>query len=162
MENLKDEIIDNLREVYDPELPINIYDLGLIYNIEIQENNRVFILMTLTSPTCPTADFIKSQIEEAAMKVSGVESCEVEVTFDPPWSPDKVSDEAKEELGFFEKPKIDTSISHVFNTEENKKGFVDENLCFNCSISESDKPLFQARYKGENVLVCPKCLKQFE
>jgi metal-sulfur cluster biosynthetic enzyme len=99
VDKIKEEIITNLKEVYDPEISINVYDLGLIYNIDIKESH-VNITMTLTSAFCPAADMIVSDVHEAVCKVESIETCDVDVTFDPPFGPDKMSDEAKLILGW--------------------------------------------------------------
>ncbi|MDO5035988.1 MAG: iron-sulfur cluster assembly protein [Porphyromonas sp.] len=97
---IEESIVKALRTVYDPEIPVNIYDLGLVYDIDLNdETGAVTITMTLTSPNCPVADFI---VEDAKMKVEaikGVESVSVELTFDPPWGRDMMSEEAMLELG---------------------------------------------------------------
>jgi len=94
-----DLIIENLREVYDPEIPVNIYDLGLVYSVDI-EGDEAKVLMTLTAPNCPAADMILADVEYMSKKVEGVESCKVEITFDPPWEKSMMSEEARLELGF--------------------------------------------------------------
>jgi len=94
-----DLIIENLKEVYDPEIPVNIYDLGLVYGVDI-EGDEAKVLMTLTAPNCPAADMILSDVEYMSKKVEGVESCKVEITFDPPWEKSMMSEEARLELGF--------------------------------------------------------------
>jgi FeS assembly SUF system protein len=94
-----DLIIENLKEVYDPEIPVNIYDLGLVYSVDI-EGDEAKVLMTLTAPNCPAADMILSDVEYMSKKVEGVESCKVEITFDPPWEKSMMSEEARLELGF--------------------------------------------------------------
>ena len=99
-EALMERIIASLREVYDPEIPINIYDLGLIYGITIHEDARVDVLMSLTTPNCPAAGIIPSQVESAVAFTDGVEDVDVELTFDPPFTVEMMSDEAKLELGF--------------------------------------------------------------
>lgn len=96
-----DKIKEELHEVYDPEIPVNIYDLGLIYSIDVDEKNKANIVMTLTAPGCPVADMILEQVYDKAMGVEGVDDCFVELTFDPPWDKSMMSDEAKLELGFF-------------------------------------------------------------
>ncbi len=98
---LKSSIIEALREVYDPEIPVNIYDLGLIYDISIEGEGDVKITMTLTAPGCPVAGILPGQAEEAARSVEGVNSAEVDLVWDPPWNPDMMSEEAKLVLGFF-------------------------------------------------------------
>ncbi len=91
-------VIEGLREVYDPELHYNIYDLGLVYDIGVQEGD-VQILMTLTTPACPIGPMIEEQIQENIGLIPGVKDVGVKFTFDPPWSPDRMSDEAKADLG---------------------------------------------------------------
>jgi len=95
----KEKIIENLREVYDPEISINIYDLGLIYNIDLSELPKACITHTLTSAFCPAADQIVADIKHAAMDIEGVDSCFIETTFDPPFSQDMMSEEARLALG---------------------------------------------------------------
>ncbi|MDX1547417.1 MAG: DUF59 domain-containing protein [Rhodothermales bacterium] len=99
-EALMERIVASLREVYDPEIPINIYDLGLIYGLTIHEDRRVDVLMTLTTPNCPAAGIIPGQVESAVALTEGVEDVDVELTFDPPFTVEMMSDEAKLELGF--------------------------------------------------------------
>ena len=98
MDEKIDLVIANLKEVYDFEIPVNIYDLGLVYSVDIEENTCK-VLMTLTAPNCPAADMILADVEYMAKKVDGIEKCLVEITFDPPWSKDLMSEEAKLELG---------------------------------------------------------------
>ncbi len=93
-------IVDNIKEIYDPEIPVNIWELGLIYDIDVAENNTVAINMTLTSPMCPTAQMLVSQVEMAAKEAPHVEDATVELVWDPPWDMDKMSEEAKLLLGF--------------------------------------------------------------
>jgi len=95
----EEAIREALKEVYDPEIPFNIVDLGLIYNIDIREGGQVNILMTLTTPWCPVGPFLAEQVREVVKLVPGVEEVEVEITFDPPWDPSMMSEEAKEGLG---------------------------------------------------------------
>lgn len=95
---MKEQIISNLKEVYDPEMSINVYDLGLIYEININEAH-VDIIMTLTSAFCPAADEIIADVHNAVTKVDGIETCDVKVTFEPPFGPDKMSEEARMILG---------------------------------------------------------------
>ncbi|WP_394331168.1 metal-sulfur cluster assembly factor [Draconibacterium orientale] len=101
MDKRIDLIINNLKEVYDPEIPVNVYDLGLIYNVDIDENNQANILMTLTAPGCPVVDVLVDDITQAAQSVEGVEKVDVELTFEPPWDKSMMSEEARLELGFF-------------------------------------------------------------
>ena len=97
---LADEVIESIRQVYDPEIPVNVYDLGLIYKVRIDEDDRAFVTMTLTTPNCPVADSLPSQVESVVMLTDGVSDARVELTFDPPFTIDMMSDEAKLELGF--------------------------------------------------------------
>lgn len=99
MDDRIDLIIANLKEVYDPEIPVNIYDLGLIYNVDVKENNAL-IMMTLTAPNCPAADMIIADVEYMTKKIEGIEKCVVEITFEPPWDKSMMSEEARLELGF--------------------------------------------------------------
>jgi FeS assembly SUF system protein len=97
-EALQEAIIDALKEIYDPEIPVNIYDLGLIYGVEVTDANAM-ITMTLTTPHCPVAESMPSEVELRAQSVPGVMDAEVSLVWDPPWGPDKMSDEARLELG---------------------------------------------------------------
>lgn len=99
-EILKDRIIQRLKTIHDPEIPLNIYELGLIYEIDIDNNNDVLIVMTLTAPNCPVAESLPLEVEEAVKQTEGVNNVQVQITFEPAWSMDKLSDEAKLELGF--------------------------------------------------------------
>jgi FeS assembly SUF system protein len=99
MEHLEDKIVAMLKTIYDPEIPVDIYELGLIYDVMINEDNDVKILMTLTSPNCPVAETLPLEVEEKVKSIDEVKSCEVEITFDPPWTKDLMSEEAKFELG---------------------------------------------------------------
>ncbi len=92
-------IVEKLKEVYDPEIPVNIYDIGLIYEINVSDNGQAHILMTLTSPNCPVAESLPMEAREKAEEAEGVTGVEIELTFEPPWSMDLLSDEAKLELG---------------------------------------------------------------
>ena len=96
--DLYENVIQALREIYDPEIPVNIYDLGLIYGVEIDEGH-VIVTMTLTTPHCPVAESMPGEIEMRVGAVPGVGSAEVNLVWDPPWDPQKMSDEAKLELG---------------------------------------------------------------
>ncbi|MDN3670613.1 SUF system Fe-S cluster assembly protein [Echinicola jeungdonensis] len=98
--NLKDKVVDAIKLVYDPEIPVDIYELGLIYEISIFPVNNVYILMTLTSPNCPAAESIPSEVKDRVQQINGVNNVEVEMTFDPPYSQDMMSEAAKLELGF--------------------------------------------------------------
>lgn len=97
--NLGDNVVKKLKGIYDPEIPVDIYELGLIYDVMINEENDVKILMTLTSPNCPVAESLPKEVEDKVKSIEEVNSCEVEITFDPPWSKDLMSEEAKLELG---------------------------------------------------------------
>ena len=97
--NLGENVVKVLKGIYDPEIPVDIYELGLIYDVMINEDNDVKILMTLTSPNCPVAETLPQEVEEKVKSIDEVKSCEVEITFDPPWSKDLMSEEAKLELG---------------------------------------------------------------
>lgn len=96
---MKDQIIAALKRVYDPEMPVNIYELGLIYGIEINEGGKVDIRMTLTAPNCPVAGSLPAEVERAVRAVPGVSDVKIELTFDPPWSKDRMSEAAKLALG---------------------------------------------------------------
>jgi metal-sulfur cluster biosynthetic enzyme len=93
------DVIEGLREVYDPELHYNIYDLGLVYDIGIKPDNSVNIVMTLTTPMCPIGPMVTEQIQELIGLMPGVRDVDVEFTFNPPWTPDKMSDDARADLG---------------------------------------------------------------
>jgi FeS assembly SUF system protein len=95
---MRQAIITNLKKVYDPEIPVDIWELGLIYNISIKENH-VDVTMTLTSPNCPVAESLPLEVEQAVLSTEGVESVNLELTFDPPFTPDMMSEEAKFSLG---------------------------------------------------------------
>lgn len=97
---LGDKIVDMLKTIYDPEIPVDIFELGLIYDVMVSENNDVKILMTLTSPNCPVAETLPIEIEEKVKTIEEVSNAEVEITFDPMWTQDLMSEEAKLELGF--------------------------------------------------------------
>jgi len=97
---LKDTIAEAIKTVYDPEIPVDVFELGLIYEINVYPVNNVFVLMTLTSPSCPAAESIPSEIEQKIRNIEGVNDVNVEITFDPPYSPDMMSEAAKLELGF--------------------------------------------------------------
>jgi len=95
------EVIEAMRTVYDPEIPVNIYEMGLIYEIDVDEYGVVDIQMTLTSPACPVAGTLPGEVEHAVRGVPGVSDAHVKLTWEPPWSMDRMSEEAKLELGFF-------------------------------------------------------------
>ena len=98
-EKLGDDIVRVLKTIYDPEIPVDIYELGLIYDVFVNENSEVKILMTLTSPNCPVAESLPQEVQEKVKSIDDVKDCEVEMTFDPPWNKDIMSEEAKLELG---------------------------------------------------------------
>lgn len=158
MTSIEEKVIDELREVYDPEIPINVYDLGLIYNVKY-EDNSLYILMTLTSATCPTAEYLQQMVREAGEKIVGEGNVEVELTFDPAWSPERVSIEAREELGLQTQSSITPShIAGVFSPD--KAGSIG-NVCFNCGISDEKVPIIECYFHGEKTKVCYKCLSKF-
>ncbi|MCQ2228220.1 MAG: SUF system Fe-S cluster assembly protein [Bacteroidales bacterium] len=99
VESLEKRVIEALRQVYDPEIPVNIYDLGLIYKIEIDEDLSVRIVMTLTTPNCPEVESLPEEVMTLIQGLRGVKQVEVNLTFDPPWSQDNLSEEARLELG---------------------------------------------------------------
>jgi len=98
--DLRQKVIDALKTVYDPEIPVDIYELGLIYEVTIYPVNNVHILMTLTSPSCPSAEVIPSEVKDKVESIEGVNEANVEITWDPPYSQDMMSEAAKLELGF--------------------------------------------------------------
>lgn len=98
-QELGEKIVKVLKTIYDPEIPVDIYELGLIYDVLVNEDNDVKILMTLTSPNCPVAETLPVEIEEKVKSLKMVKAAEVEITFDPPWTQDLMSEEAKLELG---------------------------------------------------------------
>ena len=97
---LEERIIDMLRTVYDPEIPVDIYELGLIYEVKIDDDAKVEVVMTLTSPSCPVAESMPAEVEEKVRSVEGVKEGKVDLTFDPPWDKDMMSEAAMLELGF--------------------------------------------------------------
>ena len=98
MESLKDKIINEIKKIYDPEIPVNIYELGLIYKIEINEKKEVNLEMTLTSPNCPVADSLPKMVKKNIEELSEISSVEIKLVWDPPWTKDKMSEAAKLEL----------------------------------------------------------------
>ena len=98
-DELGDKIVKVLKTIFDPEIPVDIYELGLIYDVLVNEDAEVKILMTLTTPNCPVAETLPLEVEEKIKSISLVKDAEVEITFDPPWSPDLMSEEAKLALG---------------------------------------------------------------
>ncbi len=99
-QSLGDKIVVVLKSIFDPEIPVDIYELGLIYDVMVSEENDIKILMTLTSPNCPVAETLPVEVEEKVKTLEEVRNCEVEITFDPTWTQDMMSEEAKLELGF--------------------------------------------------------------
>ena len=96
----KKKVVTVLKTIYDPEIPVDIYELGLIYDVFVNEDRDVKILMTLTTPNCPVAETLPVEVEEKVKSLNEVNEAEVEITFDPPWTQDLMSEEAKLELGF--------------------------------------------------------------
>tara|TARA_B100000927_G_scaffold127801_1_gene103021 strand:+ start:1593 stop:1904 length:312 start_codon:yes stop_codon:yes gene_type:complete len=99
-QDLGEKIVKELKSIFDPEIPVDIYELGLIYDVFVNEDNEVKVLMTLTSPNCPVAESLPQEVEEKIRSIDEVKTAEVEITFDPPWTKDLMSEEAKLELGF--------------------------------------------------------------
>jgi FeS assembly SUF system protein len=99
LEEIGDKIVNVLKTIYDPEIPVDIYELGLIYDVFVSEENNAKILMTLTSPNCPVAESLPVEIEDKVKTLKEIENCEVEITFDPSWTQEMMSEEAKLELG---------------------------------------------------------------
>ena len=98
MSELKEKIIEEIKKIYDPEIPVNIYDLGLIYNVDVDEKNKVSIDMTLTSPNCPVAESLPNSVKNNVLKVEGVSDVDLKMVWDPPWGKDKMSEAAILEL----------------------------------------------------------------
>ncbi|MDC3127805.1 SUF system Fe-S cluster assembly protein [Candidatus Pelagibacter bacterium] len=98
MSDLKDKVILEIKKIYDPEIPVNIYELGLIYKIEIDDKNKVEIEMTLTSPNCPVAESLPKEVKDNILKIDGINDVNLKLVWDPPWSKDKMSEAAKLEL----------------------------------------------------------------
>jgi FeS assembly SUF system protein len=101
LDELTDKLIGQLKTVFDPEIPVDIYELGLIYKVDVSDNLDVAIDMTLTAPGCPVAGEMPGWVQEAVMRIDGVKSCDVNLVFDPPWDPSRMSDEAKLQLNMF-------------------------------------------------------------
>ncbi len=95
---LKEKVIEAIQECYDPEIPVNIYELGLIYNVDVSPTNHVTVSMTLTSPNCPVAETLPLDVQQRVVMVEGVADAKVDITWDPPWTPDMMSEAAKLEL----------------------------------------------------------------
>ena len=98
MSDLKEKVINVIKNIYDPEIPVNIYDLGLIYKTEIDENKKVLIEMTLTSPNCPVAESLPNSVKDNIMEISEVTEVDLKLVWDPPWTKEKMSEAAKVEL----------------------------------------------------------------
>ena len=96
--DLKKNIIEEIRKIYDPEIPVNIYELGLIYDVKIENDNTAKIIMTLTSPNCPVAESLPQEVKDSAMQVKGIEKVDLDLVFDPPWDKSMMSEAAKLEL----------------------------------------------------------------
>lgn len=96
---MKEKVIEVLNSIYDPEIPVNIWELGFIYKLEVNKNNDVYILMTLTAPNCPVAESLPMEVKTKVSMIPGVNKVEVEVTFDPPWEMEMMTEAAKLELG---------------------------------------------------------------
>jgi FeS assembly SUF system protein len=101
LDELTDKLIVQLKTVFDPEIPVDIYELGLIYKVDVSDDLEVAIDMTLTAPGCPVAGEMPGWVQEAVMKIDGVKACDVNLVFDPPWDPSRMSDEAKLQLNMF-------------------------------------------------------------
>ena len=95
---LKDKIIAEIKKIYDPEIPVNIYDLGLIYDIKVEDKNTAKIKMTLTSPNCPVAESLPKEVKDGIMQVEGIDNVDLDVVWEPPWDKDRMSEAAKLEL----------------------------------------------------------------
>ena len=98
MSDIKNRVTEEIKKIYDPEIPVNIYELGLIYKIEVDEKNKINIDMTLTSPNCPVAESLPKEVKENIMKVEGVSDVNLNLVWEPPWDKDKMSEAAKLEL----------------------------------------------------------------
>ena len=101
LDRLTDDLIQQLKTVYDPEIPVDIYELGLIYKVDVSDDRDVIVDMTLTAPGCPVAGEMPGWVQEAVMRVEGVRSAHVNLVFDPPWDPSQMSDEARLQLNMF-------------------------------------------------------------
>ena len=101
LDRLTDDLVTALKTVFDPEIPVDIYELGLIYKVDVSDDRDVLVEMTLTAPGCPVAGEMPGWVEDAVMKVEGIKSARANLVFDPPWTPDKMSDEAKLALNMF-------------------------------------------------------------
>lgn len=100
LQAIGEQVVEVLRSIYDPEIPVDIYELGLIYDVQVSTDQDVHVLMTLTSPNCPVAESLPEEVREKVRSIKEVKDAEVEITFDPPWDKEMMSEEAKLELGF--------------------------------------------------------------
>ena len=100
LQKLGEEVVSVLCQIYDPEIPVNIYELGLIYDVQVSDDYDVKILMTFTAPNCPVAESLPVEIKEKVEKINSIKNAEIEITWDPPWDKSMMSEEAKLELGF--------------------------------------------------------------
>ena len=98
MSDIKNQVIEEVKKIYDPEIPVNIYELGLIYKVDVDEKNKVNVDMTLTSPNCPVAESLPNEVKENIKKVEGVSDVNLNLVWEPPWNKDKMSEAAKLEL----------------------------------------------------------------
>tara|TARA_A100001388_G_scaffold261041_1_gene229613 strand:+ start:86 stop:388 length:303 start_codon:yes stop_codon:yes gene_type:complete len=98
MNDIKEKVINEIKKIYDPEIPVNIFELGLIYKIEVINNKKVLIEMTLTSPNCPVAESLPNSVKENVLKIEGINDVNLKLVWDPPWTKDKMSEAAKLEL----------------------------------------------------------------
>ena len=98
MSDLKDDIIKEIKKIYDPEIPVNIYELGLIYDVKVENNDTAKVIMTLTSPNCPVAESLPQEVKDSVMQVQGIEKVDLDLVFEPPWNKDMMSEAAKLEL----------------------------------------------------------------
>ena len=98
MSDIKNKVIEEIKKIYDPEIPVNIYELGLIYKIEVDEKNKINIDMTLTSPNCPVAESLPNSVKENILKIDEINDVDLKLVWDPPWTKDKMSEAAKLEL----------------------------------------------------------------
>ncbi|WP_309092327.1 SUF system Fe-S cluster assembly protein [Phenylobacterium sp.] len=101
LDKLTDQLVEKLKTVYDPEIPVDIYELGLVYKVDVSDDRDVLIDMTLTAPGCPVAGEMPGWVEDAVREIPEIRSCKVELVFDPPWDPSRMSDEAKLQLNMF-------------------------------------------------------------
>lgn len=99
--HLMEAIVDAIRTVFDPEIPVNVYEIGLIYNVDVRPDGRVEVKMTLTSPACPSAQELPAEVKDRVEAVAGVNACDVEIVWDPIWNPSMMSEAARLQLGFF-------------------------------------------------------------